>query len=237
MTRRAHAARIVAACAFLVSVAATAACVPPRAAPSGTVVPAPTTPAAPLGWTEHAIEASGVVLALPDTWVGFDEAALDDPVVRASLERDYTGARSLFASLDAGGRRARVVFVAVDERARGTGSFAPSVAIISVEPALPPLLLDLGADFVLQARERTLAIESGIRRARVATPLGSAARISFEHRVGGGTGEPGDRIAQDGALVTTGATSFFLSLNVDPGSTSATTPTLEAILGSLRAGP
>lgn len=188
----------------------------------------------PPGWTEHEIGSTGIVAALPGGWIGFDEAALRDPAIRAELEREFAGARSLFASVGTGERSARVIYIAVDGRSRGTGAFAPNIAFVAVEPPVPRFLLDLGADFALTALEATFAIESDVGRGRLDTPIGPAARLEFEHRVVLEPGGPGVRVTHDGALVTTGDTSMLVSLNNDRSRPAAGTPSLAEVLGHLR---
>jgi hypothetical protein len=215
-------------------------CVPPRPTPSvaapPSVEPSPT-PAAPAGWVEHPIEAAGVSLALPEGWLALDEADLADPDERASLEADFAGAEALFGRLDAQGRRARLVFLGVDARARGTGRFAPTVTVISVEPALPPLLLGIGADFAVDALERAFAIETEVVRSDLETPVGEGIRIEFGHRVVGRGGGPGVLAEHDGALVTTGSASFLVSRNVDPETAPGDLPALDEVLATLRPLP
>ena len=235
--------RSIGECVIAVLVAAIiGGCVPPRPTPT----PAPeATPsaaaspssAAPAGWTDHAIEAAGVSLELPDGWLALDEAALADPDERRRLEEDFAGAEALFGRLDAQGRQARLVFLGVDARARGTGRFAPTVTVIAVEPALPPLLLGLGADFTVNALERAFAIETDVTRADLATPVGEGIRIGFSHRVVGAAGGPGVLADHDGALVTTGETSFLVSRNVDPETAPDDGPTLQEVLATLRRLP
>jgi hypothetical protein len=224
--------------AILVASLAASACVParPTPMPGPTGTPAPTAaPAVPAGWVEYDIGASGVSLALPEGWLALDEADLADPALRAELERDFEGAETLFGSLDAQGRRARIVLLGVDARARGAGFFAPNVTVVAVEPALPPLLLGIGADFAVSALEGAFAIETGIERSDVETPLGGGIRITFGHRVVGPAGGAGVLVEHDGILVTTGSVSFLVSRNVDPGTAPPDTPSIEAVVATLRA--
>ena len=211
-----------------------AGCVPqPRSAGTPTPEPAATVPAPP-GWVEHEIPGSGVTIDLPLGWLVVTEDDLTDPDRRAELERDFEGAAALFGQLEAQGRRARIVLLAVDERARGTGSFAPNVTVVAVEPVLPPLLLGLGADFAIAALEGTFAVETEVTRRDVATPLGDGIRIGFSHRVVGPAGGRGILAEYDGVLVTTGLASLLVSRNVDPGTAPPDTPTLEDIVATLR---
>jgi hypothetical protein len=215
-------------------------CVPPRPTPSPEASPSAValpSPAAPAGWTDHPIEAAGVSLALPDGWLALDEAALADPDERRRLEADFAGAEALFGRLDAQGRQARLVFLGVDARARGTGRFASTVTVVAVEPALPPLLLGIGADFTMNALERAFAIETDVTRTDVATPVGEGIRIAFAHRVVGAAGGPGVLAEHDGTLVTTGEASFLVSRNVDPETAPADSPTLDEFLATLRRLP
>jgi hypothetical protein len=216
-------------------------CVPAPPTPSPSPTPAPTaTPvgaAIPAGWAEHPIAPAGVSLALPADWLVFEETDLDDPAVRAELERDFEGARTLFGTLGTGERSARIAFLGVDPRARGTGRFTPSFAVIAVEPALPPLLLEIGTGFALDALEENLVIETEMIRSSIDTPVGPGVRVSFDHRVVPPAGGRGVLVAQDGALTTTGETSFLVSRNVDPRTAPGDTPTLDTVLGSLRLLP
>ncbi len=237
VTRRFVAASVA---AFLVLGLVAGACVPARptavagsAAPS--VVPSATT-ALPAGWVEHQIGASGITLGLPEEWIVLDEADLADPARRAELERDFEGAGTLFGQLDAQGRRARIVLLAIDPRARGAGFFAPNVSVVAVEPALPPLLLGIGADFAVSALEGAFAIETGIERSDVETPLGDGIRIGFSHRVVGPQGGGGTLVEHAGILATTGSASILVSRNLDPETAAPDIPTIEEIVATLRAG-
>jgi hypothetical protein len=225
------------ALAVLVSAGA---CVPPRPTASpdpSPAVDAPATRGAPAGWIEHEITASGVLLALPEGWLVLKEADLSDPDRRARLESEFEGASALFGQLDAQGRRARLVFLGVDARARGTGRFAPNVTVIAVEPAVPSLLLGIGADLTIDALERAFTIETEVVQDDVETPVGDGIRISFTHRVGGAQARRGIEVEHDGALVTTGRATFLLSRNVEPASAPADTPALADILATLRPNP
>ena len=199
----------------------------PSAAPSA---------AAPAGWQEHAIGDSPVQLALPEGWLAFDQADLADPDVRRQLEADFAGADTLFAQLDAQGNRAPLVFLAVDPRERGTGRFPVVVTAVAVEPALPPLLLGIGADFATDAFESTFELETDVTRSDIDTPLGDGIRLQFTHRLVGPEGGPGFAAEHDGAIVTTGDETFLVSRNVDPETAPADTPTLDEILATLRVG-
>ena len=210
-----------------------AACVPARATP--TPEPSPT-PAAPSGWLEHELAGSDVSVALPEPWIVLGEDELADPARLRELTRDFAGADALFGRLEAQGRQARIVLLGIDPRARGTGTFPPTVTVVAVEPALPPLLLGIGADFAVAALEGAFAIETGIDQADVETPLGGGIRIGFAHRVVGPDGGPGFRAEHDGAIVTTGSSSFLVSLNTDPQTAPADTPALDEVLATLRAG-
>jgi hypothetical protein len=224
--------------AVLLATLALVACVParPTPVPDPTGTPAPTVPpAVPAGWVEHEIGDSGVSLALPEGWIVLDEADLADPTRRVELERDFEGAEILFGSLDAQGRRARIVLLGVDARARGAGFFAPNVTVVAVEPALPPLLLGIGADFAVSALEDAFAIETGVERSDVETSLGGGIRITFWHRVVGPAGGAGILAEHDGVLVTTGSVSFLVSRNADPNTAPPDTPSIEAIVATLRA--
>lgn len=212
-----------------------AGCVPGRAvSPSPSA--APSVPAAPAGWQEHPIGDSLVQLALPEGWLAFDRADLADPDVRRQLEADYAGAEALFAQLDAQGNRAPLVHLAVDPRERGTGQFPSVVTVVAVEPALPPILLGMGADFATDAFESTFELETDVMRSDIDTPLGDGIRLRFTHRLVGPEGGPGFAAEHDGAIVTTGEETFLVSRNVDPATAPADTPTLDEILATLRAG-
>jgi hypothetical protein len=190
----------------------------------------------PAGWQEHAIGDTAVRLALPDGWPAFDGADLADPDVRRQLEADFTGADALFAQLDAQGNRAPLVSLAVDPSERGTGRFPAVVTVVAVEPALPPLLLGVGADFATDAFESTFELETDVTRSDIDTPLGDGIRMQFTHRRVGPEGGAGFAVEHDGAIVTTGDETFLVSRNVDPDTASADTPTLDEILATLRAG-
>ena len=197
---------------------------------------APSVPAAPAGWQEHAIGDSPVQLALPEGWLSFDQDDLADPDVRRQLEADFAGADTLFAQLDAQGNRAPLVFLAVDPRERGTGRFPGVVTAVAVEPALPPILLGVGADFATDAFESTFELETDVTRSDIDTPLGDGIRLQFTHRLVGPEGGPGFAAEHDGAIVTTGEETFLVSRNIDPETAPADTPTLDEILATLRVG-
>ena len=177
---------------------------------------------------------SDVRLSLPDTWLVLDEGDLADPVQRASLETEFAGAKQLFEQLDAQGRRAPLVLLGADPRETGTGRFPVVVTVVAVEPALPELLLGVGADFAAEAFERTFELESEITQSDVETPLGNGIRLQFEHRLVGAEGGPGFGLEHDGAIVTTGDATYLISRNVDPDTDPADAPTLEQVLATLR---
>ena len=209
-----------------------AACVPGRAElPSASAAPS-----APAGWQERSIGDSPVQLALPEGWLAFDGADLADPDVRRQLETDYAGADALFAQLDAQGNRAPFVFLGVDPSERGTGRFPQVVTVVAVEPALPPILLGMGADFATDAFESTFELETDVTRSDIDTPLGDGIRLQFTHRLVGPDGGPGFAAEHDGAIVTTGEETFLVSRNVDPETAPADTPTLDEILATLQVG-
>jgi hypothetical protein len=218
---------------FLLVSFVTAACVPARA--TATPAPSPTV-AGPAGWLEHELVGSDVTVALPEGWIVLGEDELADPARLGELAGDFAGAEALFGQLEAQGRRARIVLLGIDPRARGTGTFPPTVTVVAVEPALPPLLLGIGADFAVAALEGAFEIETDIDQADVETPLGRGIRIGFAHRVVGPDGGPGFRAEHDGAIVTTGSASFLVSLNTDPETAPADTPALDEVLATLRAG-
>jgi len=193
-------------------------------------------PSAAAGWREHAIGDSAVRLALPEAWLAFDQADLADPDVRRQLEADFAGAKTLFAKLDAQGDRAPLVFLGVDPSERGTGRFPSVVTAVAVEPALPPLLLGIGADLAADAFESTFELETDVTRSDIDTPLGDGIRLQFTHRLVGPEGGPGFAVEHDGAIVTTGDETFLVSRNIVPDTASADTPTLEEILATLRVG-
>jgi len=193
-------------------------------------------PSAAAGWQEHAIGDGAVRLALPEDWLAFDQADLADPDVRRQLEADFAGAKTLFAKLDAQGDRAPLVFLGVDPSERGTGRFPSVVTAVAVEPALPPLLLGIGADLAADAFESTFELETDVTRSDIDTPLGDGIRLQFTHRLVGPEGGPGFAVEHDGAIVTTGDETFLVSRNVVPDTASADTPTLDEILATLRVG-
>ena len=209
-----------------------AGCVPGRVeSPSPSAAPS-----AQAGWQQRSIGDSPVQLALPEGWQAFDGADLADPNVRRQLEADFAGADALFAQLDAQGNRAPLVFLAVDPRERGSGRFPAVVTAVAVEPALPPLLLGVGADFATDAFESTFELETDVMRSDIDTPLGDGIRLRFTHRLVGPEGGPGFAADHDGAIVTTGEETFLVSRNVDPEIAPADTPTLDEILATLRDG-
>jgi hypothetical protein len=213
------------------------ACVPqPPTLPPSTPSPEPSI-VVPAGWVEHELDGSGVFLALPEAWLVLDEAALADPAVQADVEERFEGAEALFSQLAAQGRSARIVLLAIDPRAAGTGAFPPIVSVVAVEPALPPLLLGIGADFATSALENAFSIESDIEQTDMPTPLGDGIRIEFEHRVVTGAAGPGFLVEHDGVLVTTGASSFLISRSVEGDTRFADAPTLETVVDTLRAEP
>ena len=155
--------------------------------PGRAELPSPSAaPSAPAGWQERPIGDSAVQVALPDGWLAFDQSDLADPDVRRQLEADFAGAAALFAQLDAQGNRAPLVFLAVDPRERGTGRFPVVVTAVAVEPALPPLLLGMGADFATDAFESTFELETDVTaptsRRRSATASGCSSRIGWSDR-------------------------------------------------------
>ncbi|HSK53606.1 MAG TPA: hypothetical protein VLA44_12685 [Clostridia bacterium] len=218
---------------FLLVSFASGGCVPARA----TATPEPSQSApAPAGWLEHELAGSGATVALPEAWIVLGEDELADPARLRELARDFAGAGAVFGRLEAQGRRARIILLGIDPRARGTGTFPPTVTVVAVEPALPPLLLGIGADFAVAALQNAFEIETGIDQADVETPLGGGIRIGFAHRVVGPDGGPGFRAEHDGAIVTTGSASFLVSLNTDPETAPTDTPALDEVLATLRAG-
>ena len=208
------------------------ACVPGRPTPAAEPAASPTD-ATPTGWTSHPLGDSTISLALPAGWLVLDEAALADDSQRAELEAGFAGASVLFGQLDAQGRRARLLLLGVDPRARDTGRFPPVVTVVAVEPAVPVLFLGLGADFAVDAFERTFELESEVTRADLVTPFGAAIRLGFDHRLAAPGGDAGFRVEHDGAIVTTGDATFLISRNVDPETAPADTPTLDEILATL----
>ena len=207
-------------------------CVPGRAESPSPSAP----PSAAAGWQEHPIGDTPEQLALPEGWLAFDQADLADPDVRRELEADFAGADALFAKLDAQGDRAPLVFLGVDPIERGTGTFPSVVTVIAVEPALPPLLLGIGADLASDAFESTFELETDVTRSDIDTPLGDGIRLQFTHRLVGPEGGPGFAVEHDGAIVTTGDETFLVSRNVVPETAAADTPTLEDILATLQDG-
>ncbi len=232
MTGPTFAARIV----VLVLLATMAACVPPRPSLPPSATPDPTvraTAGAPAGWTENELD-GGVRVALPSDWIVLDEADLADPARRAEIERDFEGAATLFGQLAAQGRSARIVLLAIDPRARGTGRFPPIVSVVAVEPALPPLLLGIGADFATSALRGAFVIETDVTRSDMSTPLGRGIRLKFEHRVVTEPPGPGMLVEHDGVLVTTGSVSYLVSRSVERGGLVTDVPTLDAVVDTLR---
>jgi hypothetical protein len=210
------------------------ACVALVGCASQTLPPSPTaSPTPDSDLVEHDIPASGVALALPPDWLALDATDLADPDVRAGLERDFAGARGLLAAIDAQGSRVKVEFVGVDGSARGRQSLAPAVAVVAVEPRIPPIGLALGAGLVLSGLEHALALETPIERGRIDVPVGDAIGFSFEHRIADTEGGPGVRAALDGALVTTEQKSFVIVRNVDAAGASDA-PSLKQVLATLR---
>jgi len=178
-----------------------------------------------------------VQLALPAAWLVVDEDAIADPEVRRQLETDYAGAEALFDRLDAQGGRAPLALLGVDPRGSGTGRFPAVVSVVRVEPALPPLLLGIGADLAVDALENTFVLEGDVTRSTIDTPLGDAIRLGFVHRLVGPDGGPGILVEHDGAIVTTGDDTFLVSRHVDPDAIPPRTPTLDELLATLRVGP
>ena len=189
------------------------------------------------GWAEVELPDSDVRLSLPDGWLVFNEEDMADPDERASLESTFAGAEQLFAQLDAQGSRAPLVLLGVDPRENGTGRFPVVVTVVAVEPSLPELLLGVGADFASEAFERTFELETDVTQTDIETPLGNGIRLGFDHRLVGPEGGSGFRLEHDGAIVTTGDSTFLISRNVDPDTAPADTPTLEEILATLRVEP
>ncbi len=218
---------------------AVGACVPPRpsVAPAPTAVPTLAPPAAvPPGWTEHELD-GGVHVAIPFDWVVLDKDDLIDDVRLAPIIRDYAGADALFGQLAAQGRSARVVLLGIDPRARGTGRFPPIISVVAVEPALPRLLLGIGADFATSALQGAFVVGPDVDRSGMETPLGEGIRLEFEHRVVTEPPGPGMLIEHDGVLVTTGAVSYLVSRSVETAGPFTDAPTLEAVVDTLRVEP
>ncbi|MBA2314418.1 MAG: hypothetical protein H0V87_03440 [Chloroflexi bacterium] len=199
--------------------------------------PTPEPPVQPAEWQEHDVPAARVALSLPPDWLALDEADLFDPDTRAELERDYAGARGLFSAIGSQGSRVRLVFLGVDPAARGTGALASTVAIVAVEPRIPPIGLGLGADFVLDALDAALSVETAIERRRAELEVGRAIVFGFDHRILDEGDGPGIRARLDGALVTTDASSFLVLRNVDASGPASPAPSLDEVLGSLRVLP
>ena len=225
-------ARLGTALALLAWTVVLAGCVPGQAKSSSPSA----APSAPAGWQEHPIGDTPVQLALPEGWLTLDQADLADPDVRRQLEADFAGADALFAKLDAQGDRAPLVFLGVDPSERGTGRFPSVVTAIAVEPALPPLLLGIGADLASDAFESTFEMETDVTRSDIDTPLGDGIRLQFTHRLVGPEGGPGFAVEHDGAIVTTGDETFLVSRNVVPETARPTHRRLEEILATLRDG-
>jgi hypothetical protein len=178
-----------------------------------------------------------VRLSLPNAWLVLDEDDLADPDERASLEAMFAGAEQLFDQLDAQGSRAPLVLLGVDPRENGTGRFPVVVTVVAVEPPLPALLLGVGADFAAEAFERTFELETDVTQTDIETPFGDGIRLQFDHRLVGPESGPGFGLEHDGAIVTTGDSTFLISRNVDPDTAPADTPTLDDILATLRVEP
>ena len=217
--------KAVVACLALSVVGGCAATAPP--------VSAPVTPTPPTGWEEHEVPAVDIALSLPPGWLALDEADLADPGTREELERDFTGATGLFEAIGSQGSRVRLVFLGVDPAGRGSDTLATAVAVVAVEPRVPVIGLGLGADFVLDALDMALAIETPIKRGRVAVPVGSAIGFGFDHRIPDRDG-PGLRARLEGALVTTDTASFLVLRNVAAAGAASATPSLDQVLASLR---
>ncbi len=128
----------------------------------------------------------------------------------------------------------RLVFLGVDPAARGTSALAETVAVVAVAPRFPVIGLGVGADFVLDALDGALTIETPVEREAVDVPVGDATGFGFDHRIVDSDGGAGVRARLDGALVTTRASSFLVLRNVDASRPSAATPSLDQILASLR---
>lgn len=206
-----------------------------RAAAPPTPAPSPSAP--PTGWQDREVPAAKIALALPADWLALDEMDMADPAVRAELERDFAGARGLFGAVGSQGSRVRLVFLGVDPAGRGTGALASTVAIVAVEPRVPTIGLGLGADFVLDALDAALFVETEVDRQRAELAVGDAVVFGFEHRIEDRVGAPGIRARLDGALVTTDASSFLVLRNVDASASSSPAPSLDEVLGSLRVLP
>jgi hypothetical protein len=225
---------------LLVVMTVATACVPPP--PQASAVPATPTPsprgALPAGWEEHELDGSGTYVGIPGDWIVLDAAAVADPARQAGIERDFAGAQALFGRLAAQGRSARIVLLAIDPASRGSGTFPPVVAVVAVEPALPRLLLGIGADFAVAALGSAFAIETEVEKGEMETSLGEGIRIGFDHRVVlSAAGGAGARVEHDGVLVTTGAASFLVSRLVDPVTAPPETPGLETFAATLRVEP
>jgi hypothetical protein len=217
--------------AFVLAVLGLAGCAqaPATAEPPSFVPPPP-------DWVEHAVGPSAVSLHLPPGWMTFDEGELSDREVRAKLEDRFPGARGLFRAVEAQGSRVELAFLGIDPSSRGGPDMPATVAVVAVEPRVPAIGLDLGADLVLDGLGHALEIETDVERERVGTPVGDAVRFSFEHRIADDAGA-GIRASLDGALVTTDGSSFLVLRNVDAGVDDPLVPSLEEVVGTLGEQP
>lgn len=190
----------------------------------------------PSDWVRHDVGPSSAALHLPPGWMAFDGAELSDQDVRAELEEQFPGAEGLFDAVDAQGSRVRLEFLGVDPSRQGGAALPPTVAVVAVEPRVPAIGLDLGADLVLEGLHETLEIETEIERERIEIPAGDAVRFAFEHRVVN-DGGAGIRARLEGALVTTDASSFLVLRNVDGAVENPLGLTLDDVLGTIREAP
>jgi hypothetical protein len=194
-------------------------------------------PSVPEGWRTHDVPASDVSINVPAEWLALGDDELDDPASRAKLEDRFPGARGLFAAIEGQGDRVDLQFLSIDPAGRGSPGIPATVTVVGVEPRVPSIGLEIGTGLVLDGLDATLEMETEPRTSRITTPVGDAMRFSFDHRVVDDPADAGVRARLDGALVTTETSSFLVLRNVDSQVDDPLLPSLETVLGTLRALP
>jgi hypothetical protein len=177
-----------------------------------------------------------VAVYVPPDWEAYDDEELDRPATRADLEARYPGARGLFEAIAAQGDRVDLQLLTVDPSGRGSPSIPATVSVVEVEPRIPRIGLELGADLVLDGLDEALDIQSEPETERIETPVGDAIRFTFDHLV---TDEAtGEAFVSEveGALVTSDEASFLVLRTTDAGVDDGTVPSLDDVLGTLREG-
>ncbi|MDH4141336.1 MAG: hypothetical protein OEV61_01885 [Chloroflexota bacterium] len=157
---------------------------PTRQAPSPTLTAAAVLPS---GSSEAAIDEAGITLPLPDGWQRLGAADLGDPAVRDGLAADYPGASAMLDAADAVSGRADLVFLAVAPTGQGAGTAPANVAVLTSQPPVSGLLLDIASGFIDGGFQDALGVGEP-ERTRLDTPVGEAIRLEYAMPVAGSAG-------------------------------------------------